>query len=163
MTREEIYAALFAKLGTLKPSAGEPTDEQPLRTASRRLEFAEDVDLNRLPGVWQKQDNESGSSNFDGMGLWDLQVYWYVYVGAPDANAATSPLYNPIVDAVLGLMPNADDEEGPAAEAKLLVVDGVALTWGLSGPLRYYDGLLGNKAVVVIPVRVLAGVTGVPA
>lgn len=142
MKREDCYAALFALLAPLV-TAGK------LKKVSRRLEFAEDVAAEDTPGVWQIQVTESPRfTSFGGFAGWTLIVDWYIYVTQNDETAPSSPIFNPILDAVMSVLPNDQ------ADIQLLV-SGEAVAVSLRDSLRVYEGILNNKAVVHIPLQLL--------
>lgn len=143
--REQAYAGLFALLDPLV-TAGT------LKETSRRLEFAEDVAPERTPGVWQLQlDEQPFVYSFGGIGGWDLLVDWYIYVTQSDETAPSTPIINPVLDAVVGVLPLANDNDDPNGN---VYVNGVRLTITLRDKIHFWEGLLNQKAVVQIPLRI---------
>lgn len=146
MKREDVYAALFA---LLQPLVGNKASGKPFRLASRRLQFVEDVDANSCPSIFQLQVEEAPAFNtFGGFAGWHLVVDWYIYVAFSDETSPSSPLFNPLVDAVSSVLPNEQTQIQ-------LLVDGQAIGVSLRDKIRPYEGLLNNKAVVVIPLLLL--------
>lgn len=146
MQRETVYAALFS---LLSPLVGDRASGLPLRVASRRMEFAEDVPAESTPGVWQLQLDErvavNGVGGFIG---WHLHVDWYVYVTQNDEAAPSSPLFNPVLDAVTAVLPN--ETMGTA-----LRIGDTTIGVSFREAIKVYEGILNNKAVVQIPLRLL--------
>lgn len=144
MTREALYALLFARVTALVGHG--------LVTTSRRLEFVEEVAVERLPGVWQLQVDETlAGSTLGGMAIINADVDWYVYASAPDESQPSTPILNPAVDLVMGLIPHAGDADNTLFRDP----DGNVIQLTLRGPVKYYEGLLGNKAVCCIPLRMM--------
>ena len=142
MKREDCYAGLFALLQPL-------FDNGTLKRISRRLEFAEDAPAENTPGVWQVQIEESKRfDTFGGFAGWTLVVDWYVYITQSDETQPSSPIFNPIMDAVTGVLPN--DVTGTQ-----LIVSNEAVGVVLRDKIRPYEGLLNNKAVIVIPLALI--------
>lgn len=144
LNRENIYAALADTLTALVPTT--------LKTVARRLEFAEEVDPVRLPGVWQLQVDEIPARYADtGVACWHFDVDWYVYQINNDESTPNTPLLNPLIDAVMALLPH--DDNGNVAG--LLKVDGLDISIMLRDRISYWEGLLNNRMVAVIPLRLL--------
>lgn len=145
MNRENIYAALIGILDNLLLDGT-------LKTLSRRLEFAEEVDPSRLPGVWQLQIKESPAEYANtGIACWNFDVDWYVYFCFNDETSPTTPGMVPVVDKIMECLPH-DDNGNIAAQ---FIVDDLQITLILRESLEYFEGLLNNKAVVLIPLRLL--------
>lgn len=145
MNRNNIYAALLGILDDLLTDGS-------LKTLSRRLEFAEEVDPSRLPGVWQLQIRESiAEYATTGFACWYFDVDWYVYFCFNDESSPTTPGIVPTIDKIMELLPH-DDAGNVAAQ---FVVDDTQITLTLRDGLEYFEGLINNKAVVRIPLRLL--------
>lgn len=148
--REEVYAALFALLDPL-------VVDGTLNTTSRRLQFAEDVDPGLLPGVWQNQFMETPAKFANsGAVCWYFDVDWYIYFLHNDETTPSTPSINAVVDKVMGVLPR--DESGTITVLRVTLPDDPQpMVVGLSirEPVRTWEGLLNNKAVVEIPLRLL--------
>ncbi len=141
MSRESIAAALFALASS---TAG-------FVTTSRRLKHWSDVPAEDQPALFQSQGNESIDTAVQKMGgpnTHRLAFKLYVYVHNTDPTAAPASLLNPIVDAI---------------EAKLTPTPGTKQTLGglaqhafISGAIETDEGVLGDQAVAIIPIEVLA-------
>ncbi len=155
--REEIYAALFALLDPLKV-AGK------LKHTSRRLEFVEEVDIGLMPGVWQNQYMELPSAYAQtGVACWQFDVDWYLYCGNNDETVPTSPIINPALDAVMSVLPRADGTGAVNGILRVTIPELAAplvCTISLREPVRTWEGLLNNKSVTEVPLRILVPTSG---
>jgi hypothetical protein len=144
---EDIYNALF-ELPTqaLGPVAGGGNGT--FKTTTRRLKLVEDVDAGQMPYLGQLQlDILRDIETTQGTLGWEYHAEWYIYVSAPNEDAPSTPLMNPIIDKIRNLFP----QEGGSALG--FVVDGKVCTI-LHGAIEFYEGLLGSKSVAKIPVIV---------
>lgn len=140
---ESVYAASFALLQTLSVGGN-------FNTISRRLKHVEDVDPLAMPAVYQLQINRQPTiETLQGIAVWTLRCHWYIYVSAPDETAPSSPLLNPRVDEVLNLLPQDPEQAVQVSVGDLQI----AIT--ADGPVEFFEGLLGNKSVARIPIRML--------
>lgn len=133
---EAALAALFALTDPLASS---------FKTRSRRLQFVEDMGAESLPAVFQNQVARTDEFTFNAITAAVIDVEWYVYCFQGNSEAPSTPILNPLVDALLNQLPPV----GP-----LLRVGGVAMTVSRAGPTHYFEGLLGERAVARIPLRV---------
>lgn len=140
MNREDVYAAVFDQLGTV---AG-------VVTKSRRLRHIEDMGHEEMPAVFQVQQDESwdgGRPNLPTKKV--LNVEWWVYVGEPDTTAAPSSKLNPVLDA----LDSAFGQDGSGYEVKTL--EGRVFNVKISGTIEIIEGVLGDRALAIVPVRVV--------
>jgi hypothetical protein len=142
MNREAIYAAFFERIAALA-TAGT------LTTASRDLAFVEELDPSLFPAVYQNQTGEEPQSmTTAGVECWlfSLDLYVYVLKGAPAAQSL-----NAVNDAVFALLGT------PQEPSQFFVpgVPGVAHAVWPDGGSQTWEGILGNRAVTRIPVRIL--------
>jgi len=141
VNRESVAAALFALASS---TAG-------FITTSRRLKHWSDVPAEDQPALFQAQGKESVDVQVQKMGgpnTHKLAFQLYVYVHNTDPTIAPASLLNPILDAI---------------EAKLTPTPGTKQTLGglvqhafISGAIETDEGVLGDQAVAIIPVEVLA-------
>ena len=141
MNREAVAAALFALASSV---AG-------FKVTSRRLKHWSDVPAEDQPALFQSQGKELVDTAAAKMGApnthkFDFQIY--IYVHSSDAAVVPSSLLNPILDAI---------------EAKLATTPGTKQTLGglvqhafISGSIETDEGVLGDQAVAIIPIEVLA-------
>src|SRR5574337_608628 len=103
MVREDVYNAIFALLSPLTTGAS-PT----VTTASRRLMHIDDVTPEMMPAVYQTQIDETPTADVLAGGVGTrITFQWYIYVSAadPQSTATITTQLNPVVDAVVSLLP----------------------------------------------------------
>lgn len=113
-------------------------------TVSRRLAFVEELDPAMFPCIYQNQVLESpGLTVMDGyVAMWFFDVDWYIYALQSDTDAPATTVLNPIVDAVL------------TVTASGVELGGVMCSFAVNGAMRTYEGILGDRAVAVLPIRI---------
>lgn len=141
MNREAIAAALFTLVKSLPG----------LVTTSRRLKHWSDVPAEEQPALFQTQGKENVDTSAQKMGasnLHRLEFSVYIYVHNTDPTVTSASLLNPLLDAL---------------EAALSTTPGTKQTLGglvqhafISGSIETDEGVLGDQAVAVIPIEVLA-------
>lgn len=137
MTREPIYAALFAKLQTIPG----------IVTSSRRLLHWSDCPDDMQPAIYMTQAGETVETQIKGAPYkWTMAVKIWVYVRVTDG-AAPGPVINPILDAI---------------EAVLTPQAGIKQTLGglcdeviINGQIDTYEGTLGSQEVALVPITIL--------
>ena len=142
---EAALAALFdltAPLGM--PTGSPPVGNGTFKTRSRRLLFVEDIGAEKLPAVFQNQIARNDEFAFNQLTAAIVDVEWYVYCFQGNQDAPSTPILNPLVDTLLNQLPPV----GP-----LLRVGGVVMPVSRAGPMHYFEGLLGERAVARIPLR----------
>jgi hypothetical protein len=139
MTRETIYAALFAKWRNLPGVV----------TLSRRLKHWSDAPVNEQPAVFQVQRHENPSTVRGMPTKWTLAADLYVYVNTGnDTDEAPAPVLNAILDAIeAAIAPDITD--GFQTLGNL-----VSHCW-ISGPIETDEGTLGAQAVAIVPIEIL--------
>lgn len=146
-TVEAVYAASFALLQTLASSVSPPG---PFKTVSRRLRLVEDVGVEEMPAVYQYQLHAVPvQQTFAGLAVMTYRAHWYIYASAPNMDAASSPILNPLVDAVLARVPQ--ETTGTAVQVQ---VGGDTVSLTIDGSIEFFEGLLDNKAVARIPILI---------
>lgn len=141
MNRESIAAALF----TLVSSVGG------FKVTSRRLKHWSDVPAEDQPALFQAQGKEIVDITTQRMGGPNVHRFafqLYIYVHNNDLNVVPSSLLNPFLDAI---------------EAVLTTTPGTKQTLGglvqhayISGAIETDEGVLGDQAVAIVPIEVLA-------
>lgn len=152
MLRELIYDTLlqrFAATGAYKVS-------------SRRLQFVEEMPAENLPAIFQNQRGESPKqTTVAGIAAWDFDVDLYVYALQPDTNAAATTILNPLLDAITDVF---EDDNQYGAQLRVPYTDDtgpqeLVCDISINGSIHIWEGILGDRAVAVIPVRVLVPAT----
>lgn len=146
MNREEVYAGMFAKIAALKTSGD-------LAEASRRLMFVEELAPELFPAVYQNQMTERVIHYGTGGPLvWEFCLEWYVYVRQPDTTQPSSPLLNAVLDKALATLGNAAD---PTQPGTFETPSGVICGCSVNGEIPMWEGILGDRAVARVPLRIL--------
>jgi hypothetical protein len=142
VTREPIYAALFALLAGAAP----------FKVASRRLRHWTDLDPAEQPALFLVQKRETAKQAEGAPAEWRAEADIYLYCQAPDDETAPSSVLNPLIDAVeAALLPQgADLATGTQSLGGL-----VRHCW-ISGAIETDEGALGGQAVAIIPIELLA-------
>lgn len=140
MSREPIYAALFAKLFALK-TAGT------VKECSRLLKHWNDCPNELMPAIYMAQAGEVGAHQLLGSPYkWDINVKVYVYIMVADGDYP-GPILNPVLDAIeLSLAPIAGAPQ---------TLGGLVTSCYIDGAIETYEGTLGNKEVAIIPIKIL--------
>lgn len=139
IARETIYAALF---GLLSGSAS-------FKVASRRLRHWDDVKTAEQPALFMVQEGEDAVSPSTTLpAKFVMRIGIYIYAQEPDHNKAPSSVLNPLVDAVLTALQQISglDRQTLGGDVTSCQVD---------GKIVYDEGVLGNQAVAIIPVKLI--------
>jgi hypothetical protein len=141
MTREPIYAALFALL----------TGAAPFVTASRLLRHWDEVGPSEQPALFQVQKRETAKEAEGSPTVWRAEVDLYLYCQAPDDETAPATVLNPLLDAIeTALKPSgADLANGTQSLGGL-----VKHCW-IAGAIETDEGALGGQAVAIVPIEIL--------
>lgn len=139
LSREPIYAALFARLQAVPG----------LVTVSRRLKHWHDVPPADQPSLYQSQQGESTTTTSGQPTIWRLSVDLYLYARAPDGDTSSAPILNPLLDAI----ENALKPDNPVTNTCTL--GGLVQYARISGRIETDEGSLGDQAVAIIPIEIL--------
>jgi hypothetical protein len=138
MTREPIYAALFA----LVAGAAE------FVTVSRRLRHWTDVGAAEQPALFQIQKSESAEERAKLPPKFRAAVDLYVYAQAPDELTAPSSVINPLLDAIEAAL-------APDPFTNVQSLGGLVSHCWIAGKITTDEGVLGGQAVAIVPVEIL--------
>jgi hypothetical protein len=138
MTREPIYAALFA----LVSGAAE------FVTVSRRLRHWTDVGAAEQPALFQIQKSESAEERAPLPVKWRAAVDLYLYAQAPDELTAPSTIVNPLLDAIEAAL-------APDPFTHMQSLGGLVSHCWIAGKIMTDEGVLGGQAVAIVPVEIL--------
>lgn len=139
MTREPIYAALFAKLSAIPG----------LVTTSRRLLHWSDVQAAAQPALFQAQKKELQQPKKGLPAKVTLQCDIYLYVNTGnDLTVTPATTLNPLMDAIEAAL-------APDAMGVQTLGGTVSHCW-IEGEIITDEGVLGPQGVMVIPVFILA-------
>lgn len=140
MTREPIYAALFALVAS---SAG-------FVTVSRRLRHWTDVGAAEQPALFQIQKSESAEERAKLPPKWRASVDLYVYAQAPDETTPPATVINPLLDAIAAAL-------APDPVSNVQSLGGLVAHCWIAGKIQTDEGVLGGQAVAIVPVEILVG------
>lgn len=140
LNREAVYGAVFAKLSGI---AG-------VTTASRRLRHIEEMQQEEFPAVFQVQQDESWDGKVNLPTKKTFNVEWWVYVGEPDLALAPSTKLNAFLDTI-------DELFGSGGSSGLSVdtLGGLVFNATINGKIEIIEGVLGDRALAIIPIRVV--------
>lgn len=143
ISREPIYAALFARLQACYPWV----------TSSRILKHWADVPAQLQPAMFMTQVGENAETISRQRPKWRLHVKAYVYMhAATQSGVIASQLLNPVLDAVS----QALQPDYPTQESQTL--GGLVSYARIEGNLETDEGFLGDQAVAIIPITLLTAV-----
>lgn len=150
LDREAIYAAMFARLSGL---AG-------FVTTSRRWKHWDDVMIPEQPALFLTQGNELPTQDHGEPPVWKLQPTIYIYC-RHDADPAAVPgqNLNTLIRAVEeALERTATETTGPYGGPNewSTTLGGLCSYVKIDGQINTDEGILGDQAVAVIPLEILA-------
>ena len=147
MTREPVYASLFAFFSGLTSGAG------PLFvTATRKPTTWESAPPEDQPMLLQRQRSEIANRRKGLPTIWTLNVdlMLFVHTGAQnDPSVVPAQLMNPLLDAIEAALAIDD----PANNACTL--GGLVSHCAIEGPIEIFLGSLGDEAVAIVPLQIL--------
>lgn len=140
MTREPIYAALFA---LLKTAAG-------FNTASRQFKHFSDVNSANQPALFLVQRDESVATvpGMPSVSTMSCDVLVYVHTGG-DKNTAPASILNPLLDAVFAAL-------APSQVTGKQTLGGLVQHCWIEGRIETDEGLLQQQGYALIPVSIKA-------
>ena len=138
MTREPIYAALFAKLSSVPGFV----------TVSRRLKHWDDVQQPAQPALFQTQKRESVTTTPGMNPVWVFSVDIYIYANnRGDKSVSPSIALNPLIDAIAAAI-------APDAVSNKQTLGGLVQHAWIDGTIETDEGVLGDQAVCIIPITI---------
>lgn len=148
VSREAVYAALFALLNGLATS-GSPL----VKDCSRRLkDIADDSFPANLPAAYQCQDDQAFQKKSTSLPpVMEWKAHWFLYGYSADPAVAPSTVLNTLIDAAVG----PTGVLSPAAGQDSQTLGGLVTDAAVSGDIKIFEGLLGDKCVAIIPIRIL--------
>ena len=147
MTREPIYAALFAFFSGLT-QGGAPA----FKSATRRLTTWDNAQAEDTPMLLMTQRSEVANYRKSLPTIWTLNVSLYVYVNTGagiDPEAVPSQILNPLLDLVEGSF--TIDSLSTFSST----LGGLVSHCAISGPIEIFEGDLGNDEVALVPIQIL--------
>lgn len=142
--RETIYNTLFENLQVALSSFS-------FQTFSRRILPWDKVPYELQPALFQTQVSETATIGGRGMpAVWLLKVDVTLYVNpGNNPDFIPSSFLNPAVDAIEKLLP------GTGPQYQTFGLAGVSEI-RINGEVIYYEGVLDQQAVAVVPIHIVA-------
>ncbi len=137
-SRESIYSALFALV----------SESAPFVTKSRRFRLVTTMQSSELPALFQTQSGEDTQQVRGIPPKYTLKVDITIYAFNPDTNGPATPQLNALVDAVEAAL-------SPSPVTGVQTLGGLVSHCFISGRTDYFDGVLGNQAIAVMPIEIL--------
>jgi hypothetical protein len=138
MTREPIYAALFAL------AAGAAS----FATVSRRLRHWSDVGAAEQPALFMTQKSENAEERRPLPVKWRASVDLYLYAQAPDELTPPATILNPLLDSVEAAL-------APDPVGHVQTLGGLVSHCWIAGRVQTDEGVLGGQAVAIVPIEIL--------
>lgn len=143
INRESIFVALFDLLQTVPG----------VITFSRKLAHWDDVPASQQPALYLSQidgGTVQGNTQIHGQPRrWTIRAEVYVYVRT-DGDQIPGSVLNPILDAIEALLAPSN------AIAPVQTLGGLVEHCYIDGKIETDEGTLGDQAVAVIPIEILA-------
>lgn len=142
-SREAIYAAAFAL------AQGVAT----FKVSSRRFRHWGTMAATDQPALFMTQGREVPQQSRGKPAVWTMHADLWVYANAGnDESVIVSSLLNPIIDAIEAAFVPAS--AGVSGNAQTL--GGLVSHCWIDGEVEYFEGVLGDQAVVIVPIGALA-------
>lgn len=137
-SRESVFAALFVSL----------QGAYAWQTASRRLQNVQDVQPEAFPAAFQMQGNQAMKYKGDTPAVGDWNASWILYAYSVEPLIAPSVQLNAMVDAALAALT-------PTPAGVRNTLGGLAEYCAAEGNIEIFEGVLGDRAIAIIPIRIL--------
>lgn len=137
-TREQVFDALFDVLKTVPG----------LVTASRRLKNVQDMQPEELPAAFQLQGKQELVYKGSVPTVADMTATWALYGYSSDPDVAPSTVLNNLIDAACAAL-------APPAYTDKQTLGGLVEYAAIDGDIEIYEGILADKAVALLPIRIL--------
>jgi hypothetical protein len=119
-------------------------------TSSRTLKHWSDVAPVSQPALFQAHKNDTAEVPVRGAPTkWNLRFDIYLYVNTAGKEMPPSQEMNPLLDAI-------DAALAPTAGTEVQTLGGLVHHCWISGSIETDEGTLGDQAVAIIPVDILA-------
>lgn len=136
-TREAVYSALFAQLATLPG----------LKTVSRRLQNAQDMQPEQMPAAFQLQGQQIVRYQGNTPAVYTWKADWLLYTNNSDITVSPTTQLNALVDAATALLAPAFGKQ---------TLGGLVEYCAIDGNIEVFEGsALGNTAIAILPISIL--------
>ncbi len=158
ITREPIYAALFARVAAATWAALGPDAITAFKLTSRKLlHWTDPSIIDSMPCLFQTQRTETVIRERGKPPIWKLNVELFIYVKTlanQDAAVIPSQQENPILDAVVAILePSAYPSQKDSPDACTL--GGLVNYCKVQGTVENFEGDLGDLGVLIVPVEIV--------
>lgn len=147
---ELIYSKVFAFWAALTVAIPAGGTAPAFKTATRVTKHWDDVSGEDQPALYQMQSMETPRPYKKGLPqIWDCEITLYLYVRTNlqnDPTAVPSSMLNPLLDAIKNAIVIDDFSTDSCT------LGGLVSSCKISGPIRIYEGDLGDEAVATVPV-----------
>lgn len=141
INREQIFAALFALVSA----------SSSYKTSSRKLKHWAQVPPAQQPAIFQTQGKEHAVAGYRMPTRWTLHASLYIYAHQNSLDTLPSTALNGLLDAIeLALVPDVATGEQ--------TLGGLVTHCRIVGDIETDEGVLGDQAVAIIPIEILANV-----
>lgn len=139
VSREQSFAALFARLSSASGFV----------STSRVLRHWDNVAPEQQPIGMQMEGRQIAAGPSLRLTKWTFHAEWYVYAHAANTSGDVVALLNSLVDACVAAL-----DPGPAFDTQTL--GGLVTDCRISGDIETSEGRLGQQAVAIIPLLIIA-------
>lgn len=144
ISRETVYAALFAKLQTVPNIA----------FYSRRMKHLSDVASSQFPAAFQVQSAEDIVHTANMPAIYAFKPEWWIYTMDQSRDGIPSTPLNGLIDAIEAAL--NPDWAGVLTQTLGLQVYRAYV----AGPIEIFEGVEDGRAMAIIPISItIAGVT----
>lgn len=137
-TREQVYAALFNLLGTLPG----------LKTVSRRLQNAQDMQPEGFPAAFQLQGKQAAKYSGNTPSIYTWRADWLLYAHNSDQTVSPTTQLNALIDAATALLV-------PAPSTNRQTLGGLVEYCAIDGDIEVFEGILGDRSIAILPISIL--------
>jgi hypothetical protein len=137
-TREQVYAALYAKLQGISG----------LTTVGRKLKNIQDIASESLPAAFQVQEKQSAKYQGSVPTRAVLRASWLFYNYDADDAVAPSTGLNNLVDAACAAL------AAPSPMQKN-TLGGLVEYVAIDGDIEIFEGVLGDRAIAIVPIEMI--------
>lgn len=141
MSRESVYAALFALLQGMK-TAGK------IKVCDRRVRFLEEMAASELPALFMAVSHQQTAVQPGLPAKRTLAAKLYLYAANPDRHRPAGVVLNGLLDAVEQLLL-------PPPGSDFLTLGGLVRHAWIDGPIEVFEGPQGERAAAVLTVSML--------
>ena len=135
-TREIVYSALFAKLQSVPG----------LVTVSRRLKNVQDVQPEEFPAAYQLQGEQLNKYTGTTPAVYTWKCDWLLYAYSADPTIAPSTALNNLIDAAVAVLAPPFGKQ---------TLGGLVEYCAIDGNIHVFEGVLGDRAVAVLPIVIV--------